>query len=135
MEKIPQSHMRLLKDPVIPNLATVMPDGRPQVHPVWCDYDGTYVRFNTGKGRQKDENLRRDSYATFLLLDPEDPYFWMEIRGDVAERIEGGPAEDHIDILAKKYLGVESYPGRSEDEIRVMYKVEPRRILVSGNGG
>ncbi len=134
MEKIPESHMRLLKDPVHPNLATVMPDGRPQVHPVWCDYDGTYVRFNTAKGRQKDDNLRREPYATLLLLDPDDPHFWMEIRGDVAERIEGGPADDHIDSLANKYLGKESYPYRRADEVRVMYKIEPERILVSGNG-
>lgn len=126
--------MRLLKDPVFPTLATIMPDGRPQAHPVWCDYDGTYVRVNTAVGRQKDENLVRDPYATLLLLDPANPYFWMEIRGNVAERIEGGPAEDHIDSLANKYLGQESYPGRRQDEVRVMYKIEPERILVGGNG-
>ena len=134
MEKIPESHKRLLKEPVFPTLATVMPDGHPQVHPVWCDYDGTYVRFNTAKGRQKDQNLVREPQATLLLVDPDDPYFWMEIRGDVAERIEGGPAEDHIDSLAHKYLGKERYPGRTEDEVRVMYKIEPERVLVHGNG-
>lgn len=132
-ERIPKSHMRLLEDTVYPTLATVMPDGRPQAHPVWCDFDGTYVRVNTAKGRQKDENLVRDPYATLLLLDPEDPFFWMEIRGNVVERIEGGPAEKHIDSLANKYLGVESYPGRRDDEVRVMYKLEPERVLVSGN--
>ena len=112
-------------------LATVMPDGKPQAHPVWCDYEEGYVRVNTAQGRQKDENLVRDPVATLLLLDPEDPYFWMEIRGAVAERIVGGDAEDHIDSLANKYLGVDAYPGRRDDEVRVMYKIEPQRVVVS----
>lgn len=134
IKQIPDSHMILLKDPVYPTLATIMPDGQPQVHPVWCDYDGTYVRVNTAKGRQKDKNLVREPHATLLLLDPEDPYFWMEIRGEVAERIEGGPAEDHIESLAYKYFGRRSYKRQQEDEVRVMYKIAPQRILVSGNG-
>lgn len=133
MEKIPQSHIRLLEEAVYPTLATVMPDGKPQAHPVWCDFDGTYVRVNTAKGRQKDLNLVRDPQATVLLVDPEDPYFWMEIRGTVAERIEGGPAEDHIDSLANKYLGRERYSSRQEGEVRVMYKLEPERVLARGN--
>lgn len=134
MKQIPESHMRLLDDPVYPNLATVMPDGKPQVHPVWCDYEGGYVRVNTAKGRQKDENLVREPVATVLLVDPEDPYFWMEIRGTIAERIEGGIAKDHIDSLANKYLGVDSFSGRNNDEVRVMYKIEPERVVVNGNG-
>lgn len=134
MKQIPESHMRLLDDPVYPNLATVMPDGKPQVHPVWCDYEGGYVRVNTAKGRQKDENLVREPVATVLLVDPEDPYFWMEIRGTIAERIEGGIAKDHIDSLASKYLGVDSFSGRNNDEVRVMYKIEPERVVVNGNG-
>lgn len=134
MKQIPESHVTLLKDPVYPTLATIMPDGQPQVHPVWCDYDGAYVRVNTAKGRQKDLNLVRDPQATLLLVDPDNPFFWMEIRGTVAERIEGGPAEDHIDSLASKYLGRESYPSRQEGEVRVMYRLEPERVLASGNG-
>jgi PPOX class probable F420-dependent enzyme len=111
-----------------------MPDGQPQVHPVWCDFDGDYVRVNTAKSRQKDKNLVREPHATLLLVDPEDPYFWMEIRGEVAERIEGKAAEAHIDDLSHKYTGRQEYQRRSEDEVRVMYKIEPTRIVVSGNG-
>lgn len=133
MEKIPESHKKLLEERVYPTLATVMPDGQPQAHPVWCDFDGTYVRVNTAKGRQKDLNLVRDPQATILLVDPENPFYWMEIRGSVAERIEGGPAEEHIDSLSYKYLGKESYTSRQEGEVRVMYKLEPQRVLASGN--
>jgi PPOX class probable F420-dependent enzyme len=133
IKEIPDSHLRLLQDPVYPTLATIMPDGQPQAHPVWCDYDGRYVRVNTAKGRQKDENLVRNPHATLLLLDPEDPYFWMEIRGEVAERVEGGPAEGHIDSLSNKYRG-KAFTRQDEDEVRVMYKIAPQRILVAGNG-
>lgn len=131
MKQIPKSHMRLVNDPVYPTLATVMPDGKPQAHPVWCDYEDGYVRVNTAKGRQKDENLVRQPVATLLLMDPEDPFFWMEIRGEVAERIEGDVAKKHIDGLANKYFGRETYNG-PEGEVRVMYKIAPQRILVSG---
>ncbi len=134
MKQIPESHMRLLDEPVHPILATVLPDGKPQAHPVWCDYEDGYVRVNTAKGRQKDENLVRERMATLLLLDPEDPYFWMEIRGAVVERVEGQEADAHIDSLAHKYLGVDAYHGRHDGEVRIMYKIEPERILVSGNG-
>ena len=95
MVEIPESHRRLLEDKVFAMLGTVMPDGQPQVHPVWVDYDGQYVRVNTARGRQKDENLQRHPQATVLLIDTRSPYFWIEIRGRVVERIEGEEAEAH----------------------------------------
>lgn len=131
-EKIPESHRHLLEDKVFAKLGTIMPDGRPQVHPVWCDYDGEYVRINSAKGRQKDENLRQRKYATVLLVAPDDPWFWMEIRGHLAELVEGEEADRHIDSLAHKYLGHETYQGRREGEVRVMYKIEPDRVLAFG---
>ncbi|HSM54589.1 MAG TPA: PPOX class F420-dependent oxidoreductase [Candidatus Sulfomarinibacteraceae bacterium] len=131
---IPESHRHLLEEPVYANLSTIMPDGRPQVHPVWCDFDGTYVRVNSAKGRQKDQNMRERDYATILLLKPDDPYYWMEIRGHVAQMVEGDEADAHIDSLAKKYLGKERYPGHTPDETRVIYKIEPDRVLTVGNG-
>ena len=133
-EKIPESHQKLLKSgDVFPKIGTIMPNGRPQVHQIWCDYDGEYVRVNTLKGRQKDRNLKERRLATLLLVDPEDPYFWMEIRGHVAERIENGEAEAHIDKLAQKYLGEEEFPGRQEGHVRVMYKIEPDRVVTGGS--
>lgn len=131
--QIPESHKHLLTNKeVYPKLATLLEDGRPQVHPVWGDYDGQYLRVNTAKGRQKDENLREREYATLLFVAPDDPYFWMEIRGHVAEVVEGGEAEDHIDSLAQKYIGEETYPFRQADEVRVMFKIKPDRVLAYG---
>lgn len=131
-DNIPESHKHLLDSDVYAWLSTIMPDGRPQVHPVWCDYDGKHVRVNTLKGRQKDKNLKERRYATVLLVDPDDPYFWIEIRGHVAERIENGEADGHIDKLAQKYMGEETFPGRQEGHVRVMYKIEPDRVVSAG---
>lgn len=128
---IPDSHKNFFEKPIVANLATLMPDGRPQVNPVWCDYDGTYVRVNTGQGRQKDKNLRDRTFATLLLVDPQNPFSWIEVRGRVAE-INTEEADAHIDRLTKKYLGQDKYPHRQEGEIRVMYKIEPERVVTSG---
>jgi PPOX class probable F420-dependent enzyme len=127
--KIPESHKHLLKEPVFPKLATIMPDGRPQVHPVWSDYDGEHIRINTVQGRQKYENLTENEYATLLFVAPDDPYFWMEVRGHVAREVTGTEAEEHIDQLAQKYLGEAEFPGRQEGDVRVMFEIEPDRVL------
>jgi PPOX class probable F420-dependent enzyme len=121
---IPEQYLDLFEKRAFAHLATLMPDGRPQVTPVWCDYDGTYVRVNSARGRQKDKNMRRDPRVALSLQDPENPYRYLEIRGRVTEITEEG-ADAHIDSLAKKYLGVEKYPYRGPDEVRVMYKIEP----------
>ncbi len=128
---IPESHIVLFERPVIASLGTVMPDGRPQVNPVWCDYDGTHVRVNSAQGRQKDRNLRERAFATILLRDPENSFFWVEVRGKAVEiTTEGGDA--HIDSLAKKYTGEETYPWRVPGEVRVIYKILPERVVASG---
>jgi len=121
---IPNSHLDLFKKKAFANLATLMPDGQPQVTPVWVDYDGRYVVINTAEGRQKDKNLRRDGRVALSILDPENPYRYLEVRGHVAERTLQG-ADDHIDSMAKKYLGQDKYPFRQPNEVRVIYKVQP----------
>ena len=113
------------------NLATLMPDGSPQVTPVWVDYDGAYVRVNSAKGRVKDKNMRRDKRVALSIQDPDNPYRYLAVRGEVAEITENG-ADAHIDGLAKKYLGKDRYPFRSPGEVRVIYKIRPERISTSG---
>lgn len=125
--QIPESFLKLFEEPVIANLATIMADGQPQVNPVWCDYDGTYVRLNSVKGRVKDKNMRARPQVTVLLVNPDDNFEWIEVRGTVAEITEEG-AEAHIDALAKKYLGVETYPYRRPGQVRVTYKIKPTRV-------
>jgi PPOX class probable F420-dependent enzyme len=126
-QTIPESHLELFERPVIGNLASLLPDGLIQVNPVWVDYDGTYVRFNSAQGRQKDKNLKKNAIATMLLVDPENPYFWVEIRGRVVEITTEG-ADAQIDSLAKKYLGADSYPWRKPEEVRLTYKIQPERV-------
>lgn len=112
-------------------LATIMPDGTPQVTPVWCDFDGTYVRVNSAKGRVKDKNIRRNGNVALSVQDPENPYRYLAVRGKVVDITENG-ADDHIDALAKKYLGKDKYPFRTPQEVRVIYKIQPEHVSTVG---
>lgn len=121
---IPDSHLDLFKKKAFANLVTLMPDGQPQVTPVWVDYDGRNVVINTAEGRQKDKNLKRDGRVALSIMDPENPYRYLEIRGKVTERTREG-ADAHIDAMAKKYLGKDKYPFRRPEEVRVIFKIQP----------
>ncbi|HYK87327.1 MAG TPA: PPOX class F420-dependent oxidoreductase [Acidobacteriota bacterium] len=128
---IPENFMDLFQQPAFANLATIMSDGSPQVTPVWFDYDAGYVIVNTAKGRVKDRNMRRSPRVALSIMDPRNPYRYIEIRGRVAEVTEAG-ADEHIDKMAKKYLKVEKYPYRSPGEVRVLYKIAPERVSTMG---
>ena len=128
---IPASHADLFQKKALAHLATVMPDGSPQVTPVWVEYDGTHVLINSARGRQKDRNLRANPAVALSLCDPDNPYRYLEVRGRVVEITEQG-ADAHIDRLAKKYLGVDSYPGRSPQEVRVTYRIQPTHATHMG---
>jgi len=130
-EAIPQQYLDLLDKKAFANLATLMPDGSPQVTPVWVDRDGEYFRINTAKGRVKDRNMRRDPRVSLSIVDPDNPYRYLEIRGRVVEITEQG-ADQHIDVLAKKYLGKDSYPFRNPKEVRVMYRIQAERASFMG---
>jgi PPOX class probable F420-dependent enzyme len=108
-----------------------MPDGSPQVTPVWCDFDGKNVIVNSAKGRQKDKNLRRDARVALAISDPANPYRYLEVRGKVVDITENG-ADAHIDKMAKKYLGKDKYPFSRPGEVRVMYKIEPEHFSKMG---
>ena len=126
-DRIPEKYMDLFQKKAFANLATLMPNGDPQVTPVWCDYRDGHVLFNSAEGRQKDRNIRRDPRVSMAILDPENPYRYLEIRGRVVEITKQGAAE-HIDFLAKKYLGVDKYPYAQPGEVRVLYKVKPEHV-------
>lgn len=111
------------------DLATVMPDGTPQVTPVWFDYSGGKVRVNTARGRTKARNLKPGAPVALAIVDPDNAYRYVQIRGRVASATEQG-ADAHIDALAKKYLGKDKYPFRQPGEVRIMYEIEP--VSVSG---
>ena len=128
---IPDKYLDLFDKKAFGNLGTAMPDGSPQVTPVWVDYDGKHVRFNSALGRVKDKNVRRDPRVSIALLDPENPYRYLEIRGQVVDISQDG-ADAHIDALAKKYLGKDKYPFRKAGEVRVTYKMEPEKVSAMG---
>jgi PPOX class probable F420-dependent enzyme len=128
---IPEKYRDLFQKRAFASLGTLMPDGRPQVTPVWCDFDGEHVIFNSAKGRQKDRNVRRDPRVSLAIIDPENPYRYLEIRGRVVEITEDG-ADENINKLAKKYLGVDKYPYAQPSEVRVLYKIKPEHTTVMG---
>jgi PPOX class probable F420-dependent enzyme len=129
--EIPEKYTDLFEKQAFGNLGTLMPDGSPQVTPVWVDYDGTHVRVNSAKGRVKDKNMRRDARVSISLQDPANPYRYLEVRGKVVEITENG-ADDHINKLSKKYLGNPVYPFRQPGEVRVLYKIEPQKVSAMG---
>lgn len=132
MAAIPQAFRDLLESKkAFAHVATVGADGNPQVTPVWVDFDGQHVRFNTARGRVKDRNLQRNPRVAISIQDPDNPYRYLQIRGRVTEMTERG-ADEHIDALAKKYLGQDRYPGRKPGEVRVTVKVAPEKFQTMG---
>jgi PPOX class probable F420-dependent enzyme len=113
------------------SIATVMPDGSPQVTPVWFDYTNGKIRINTARGRVKAKNMKVGSKVALAIIDPENPYRYVGIRGPVISEDEKN-ADAHIDSLAKKYLNQDKYPFRQPGEVRVSYEIEPASVHTNG---
>ena len=129
-EHIPHEFLDLFEKPSLSHLATLMPDGSPHVSPVWVDYDGQYILINTAKGRRKERNMREHPQVALDIVDPENPYRFLLIRGRVVEITEEG-ANEHRDKLDTRYIGITSYPHRDPLEIRCICKIVPERIIVN----
>jgi PPOX class probable F420-dependent enzyme len=130
-ETIPEKYRDLFEKKAFAHLATLNSDGTPQVTPVWVDYDGTHIVVNSARGRRKDKNMERNRAVALSIQDPENPYRYLEVRGRVEEITEDG-ADQHIDKMAKKYMGVDKYPYRQSSEKRVMYKIKPEHTSQMG---
>jgi PPOX class probable F420-dependent enzyme len=132
MAEIPAAFLDLLTEKKsIANLATIQPDGSPQVTPVWFDYTNGHIRVNTAKGRVKARNMSVGTKVAMSILDPDNPYRYIQIRGTVTkEAVEG--ADAHIDSLAKKYLGKDKYPWSGPNDVRVLYEITPSAVQVMG---
>ena len=122
---------QLIARPVLASLTTLNRDGSPQNTPLWVDLDGDDLLFNTAEGRVKARNLHRDPRVAVSVIDPDDPYNVVAVRGTVVEITTDG-ADAHIDSLAKKYLGVDTYPMRPEGEVRIKVRVRTDRIAMGG---
>ena len=127
MTEIPENYRDLFSKPAFAHLVTLMPDGSPQVTPVWVDLDGNTLVINTAKGRLKDRNMRRDPRVALEISDPANPYRYLQVRGRIANFTEEG-ADAHIDRMAKKYLDKDTYPFRQPGEVRVMFKITPEQV-------
>ena len=129
---IPQNFQDLLTTKItFAHLGTVMKDGTPQVTPIWFSYDGTHILLNSARGRVKDRNMRARPHVALSILDPENPYRYLQIIGTITEITEQG-GDAHIDALAKKYMDKDSYPFRQASEVRVIYKVRPDKVQTMG---
>ena len=124
---------KLINRPVLANVATVDEHDHPQLTPVWIDLEDGELVFNTAKGRAKDRNLARNPSVAVSVVDPDDPYNVVVVRGTVEPTEEG--ADAHIDSLAKKYLGVEKYPMRQPGEVRIKYRVHPQHVVMQPEDG
>ena len=122
MSTIPDDFVDLFRKKAFGMFATIMPDGSPQATPVWVDYHDGEVWVNTAVGRLKDRNVRRDPRVAITVIDPDNPYRYVEVRGRVREITQDG-ADAHIDAMAKKYLGKDRYPNRQPGEQRVLFKI------------
>ena len=132
MATIPNQYLDLLEQKkAYANLATLMPDGSPQVTPVWFDYRDGKIRVNTAKGRVKARNMQQGSPVALAIMDPDNPYRYIQVRGRVRRVTENG-ADAHIDSLAKKYINEDKYPWRRPGETRVTYEIEPTAVQTMG---
>ncbi|HEV3192496.1 MAG TPA: PPOX class F420-dependent oxidoreductase [Polyangiaceae bacterium] len=129
---IPEKFLPVLQQKkAFAQLATLMPDGSPQVTPVWFQYkDGKFI-VNTARGRIKDRNMSKDPRVALDIVDPDNAYSHLSVRGKVIRKTEQG-ADENIDALAKKYLDKDKYPNRRPGEVRVIYEIEPISVSTMG---
>src|SRR4051812_8659470 len=128
MATIPEQYLDLLtQKKAFASLATVMPDGTPQVTPVWFDYANGVIRVNSAKGRTKTRNMKAGASVALSIMDPDNAYRYMQIRGKVARVTEDG-ATAHTDALAKKYIGQDKYPWSRPGEVRMMFEITPDAV-------
>ena len=121
----------LLEGVNLGHLATITPAGNAQVNPVWFEWIDDHLVFNSAQGRQKDRNIRNNKSIAMSIVDPSNPYRYVELRGEVVDiTSEGGDAM--IDRLAKRYLGLDSYPYRNPQETRVTYRAKIHKVVGMG---
>jgi PPOX class probable F420-dependent enzyme len=129
LTSLTESARKMLEGKNFVYLATVNPDGTPQVTPTWVDTDGKFVLVNTAIGRVKHRNVKVNPHVALAITDHDNPYNLVVIRGKVVEQLTGRVAEDHIDKMSKKYRGIDKYPNRKPGEQRVILKIEPTRVI------
>ncbi len=129
---IPEAFIDLVQRPIVAALTTMMPDNTPQSSAVWFSYDGTHIWINSAAGRQKDKNMRARPVVSLLIIDPDNPYRYLEIRG-VVQEINEEQGLNHINELSTHYRNQPDYYANNEarrgKEQRVVYKISPTHIV------
>jgi PPOX class probable F420-dependent enzyme len=133
-ERIPEAFLDLFEKPILAHLATLMPDGSPQVTPVWIDYDGAHILVNTWPDRAKGRNMLARPQVALDIVDPDDPFRYLSVRGRVVDATEEGAAE-HIDTLARRYMGLDRYPRHDPNRPRRLYRIVPERVVAQSRIG
>jgi len=126
VKRLTEAQRTFLEHPFVGTITDLRPDGSPHSTVVWVDVDDGGVSFNTAYGRAKPTYIANDSRVSLTVVDPGDPYRWLSVSGAATLVDEG--ADDHIDRLAKKYIGADSYPFRQPGEQRVLLVIEPERV-------
>ncbi|QSW99160.1 PPOX class F420-dependent oxidoreductase [Haloterrigena alkaliphila] len=132
METLPDETLDLFEKPAKATIASFLPSGHPQVTPVWADYDGTHLLVATNKGTRKHENVQHDPRVTVTIIDPDDYYRYVEVRGEVEKMPEEGALE-FTDQQAQRYWGVDEYPYDRELP-RVLLHISPERVVSKSLG-
>ncbi|MGH2535545.1 MAG: PPOX class F420-dependent oxidoreductase [Thermomicrobiales bacterium] len=128
---IPATHADLLESKALAYVATIGPKGEPQVNPVWFGWDGQHLSFSQTTTRQKIRNVERDPRVALAIVDPENPFRYLEIRGKVV-RVDPDPELDFINAMAQKYVGVEKYQWHDPRDQRVVVVVAPEHTTQMG---
>ena len=123
---------KLFKEKNFASFATLMEDGSPQVTPVWVDYANGDILINTAEGRTKTRNVSKNPKVAVSVTDSSNPYTMVSVRGRIVEQTNQG-ADEHIDKMAKKYLGMDKYPFRAPGESRVLLKIRPEHVIYMQN--
>lgn len=128
---IPEKYLDLLQTDALAHIATIGPKGEPQVTPVWFGFDGTHLKFSQTTGRQKYKNLQDEPKIAVSIVDPTNPFRYLEVRGRVA-RIDPDPDYAFINEMTKKYIGLDEYPNHQPGDVRVVIFVEPEHTTQMG---
>lgn len=126
-----EQQINLIRGKNFAYIGTLSEDGSPQVTPVWIDWDGENILFNTEQKRAKTKNLQSDPRVAVCVSNSDNPYQYIEIRGRVIGMTEEG-ADEHIDKMAKQYLGKDKYPFHKPGDVRVIVKIEPLKVFGMG---
>jgi PPOX class probable F420-dependent enzyme len=132
MAKLTDEHKQFLEQPFVGVATTVRSDGCPHATVVWVDVDDGVVSFNTASGRAKPRHLEQNPRAGVIVVDPNDAFKWVAVEGPVEMTTDG--ADEQIDKLAKKYMGVDDYPYRNAAEQRIKVRITPEHLTSSGFG-